>query len=212
MFLTYLEEVVKRTFTPASRLTDGLQIAVASAIPAAATFAGIDVPDSVEVSALAYIGLVALALFVIRLIWAPYAMWKAQNGEIGELKLELSKPERIEAEVMARRRAQKRIKLAAFLRQSQLFSTSHKSQEALDSLVKSHIKAVKIMAEAGIEPEVQEKIGALLSFMHASLLRERADRGDYTNLMADAVGLVCLHCHGSITAANLLRQWPSGIE
>lgn len=111
MYFLFLWEVVKRAFTPAPRVTDMLQILAASALPATSKFVGLELPQNAGESALAYIGLIALSFIVIRLFWAPYAIWKDQGAEIGGLKLELSLPERLILSNLAKHRAKARVKL-----------------------------------------------------------------------------------------------------
>lgn len=111
MYFLFLWEVLKRAFTPAPRVTDMLQILAASTLPAVSKFVGIRMPQSASNDALAYIGLVALSFVIIRLFWAPYAMWKDQNAEIGALKLDLSKPQRLVMEHLAKHQAKARAKL-----------------------------------------------------------------------------------------------------
>ena len=111
MFFTYLGEVLKRAFTPTAKVTDGLQIAAASALPALASFTDFNFPEGTEDNVLALIGLWAVGLIGIRLIWAPYAMWRDQVCANSTLRFELSKPERLVTEKLAALRAKKLQKL-----------------------------------------------------------------------------------------------------
>ncbi len=111
MYWIWLSEVLKRAFTPTPRVTDMLQILAASALPAAAKFIGLELPQSAGDDALAYIGLVVACFLAIRLAWAPFAIWKDDRREVAQLKLELTKPERLELERMAKLRAKHRLKL-----------------------------------------------------------------------------------------------------
>jgi hypothetical protein len=151
MYFLFLWEVLKRAFTPTPRMTDGLQIAAASALPAAAKFAGFEMAESATDDALAYIGLVALAFFVIRIFWAPYAIWREQGGEIGALKLELTKPERMIMEHLAKHRARARAKLAAALEDYQTLAFYESwSGEGATTSGKLMSKIRRLQAEAGL--------------------------------------------------------------
>jgi hypothetical protein len=110
MYWQYVLAVIRRAFQPTARLTDVLQILAASAAPAVARFFGVAVPTPDET--LAYIGAAVLAFLFLRLFFvAPYQVWREQLGDIGKLKLELSKPERLQLEHMAQLRAKERFEL-----------------------------------------------------------------------------------------------------
>jgi predicted permease len=122
MYFIFLWEVLKRAFSPTARVTDVLQILAASTIPAIGKFAGISLPASANDDALAYIGLIAVSFIIIRLMWAPYSIWREQAGEIGTLKLELSKPERAVVEHLAKHRAEARVELIRRLPEMSAFA------------------------------------------------------------------------------------------
>ena len=105
MFLIYLGEVFKRALTPTPRMTDGLQVIAASAFPAVSKFFGVKMPTDIGNDTLAYIGAATLAFIFIRLFWAPYSIWKEQIAESADLRLELSKPERLLLERLAGQKA-----------------------------------------------------------------------------------------------------------
>lgn len=118
MYGQYIAAVVRRAFHPTARFTDVLQILAASAAPAVAKFLGLPVPSPEDT--LAYIGAAALAFVGLRLFFvAPYQVWRDQVGEIATLKLELSKPERMEIAHISKIRAKARVKLAKAIRRFQ---------------------------------------------------------------------------------------------
>lgn len=206
MFLTYMGEVLKRAFTPTPRLTDGLQIAAASALPAAAQFAGVDLPQSAEGSVLAYIGLVALCLFIIRFFWAPYAMWKEQNAQVASLRLELSKPERIEFERMSKLRAKSKMKLAARLREYYWLSCQRSDAEKASAkmgLVLNDL--IQLMGQADSAISFGRGVALLNDYAFANLLN-----GD-DSARSISHSLICNlldHLHGKITDEALALQLP----
>jgi hypothetical protein len=115
MLWNYIGEVFRRAWSPAPRVTDALQVLAASALPAVGKFAGLNLPQTADSDALAYIGLAALSYIAIRLVWAPYSLWKDQKAEIKELRSDLSKPERLIIERLADHRAEARATLAGKL-------------------------------------------------------------------------------------------------
>ena len=91
MYLRFLALVFSRAFQPTTRITDGLQIIAASALPAAALVFGVRMPAEIGAQALAYIGLATVAFVAIRLLWAPYALWKEQIEIADKLRYELGR-------------------------------------------------------------------------------------------------------------------------
>ena len=208
MFLVYLGEVVKRAFSPAARLTDGLQIAVASALPAAARFAGVEMGPSTQNDALAYIGLVAVSLIVIRVLWAPYDMWREQSGLVADLKLELTKPERLITEHMAKRKAKNRIKILEHLRQVHDLGYNYATDASFLGY-KSFNDACHLVPLSGLDQRIR---GVIVTFLKACEFRfENKLPGNWTT------DLQCLieignYVDGRTTIEELLDYWPQKTE
>jgi hypothetical protein len=151
MFWLYLGEVIKRALLPTPRVTDGLQVLAASAFPAVGKFVGIKMPTDIGNDTLAYIGAATLAFIFIRLVWAPYAIWKDQNTDMAGLRLELSKPERLLFEKLVKHRARARIKLAAELEDFQTISFSNDwSKFAETKTAQEMVKIRRLQAESGL--------------------------------------------------------------
>jgi hypothetical protein len=74
--------------------TDGMQIVAASLVPLLAPYLGIKNPSQANSEVLAYIGMAVLALILIRLLCAPYYIWKEDQATIDRLVAELEAPER----------------------------------------------------------------------------------------------------------------------
>lgn len=213
MYLVYLGEVLKRAFTPAPRLTDGLQVAAASALPAAASFAGADLPTSAQGDALAYIGLVVVSYFVIRLFWAPYAMWKEQSAEICVLKLELTKPERLVLEHLSKHRARAIIKLQKELSNlhARTFATDPWEDAKGRISIKLHSFRARI-SQAGFPEEVFIKIARFMYFCG-----ENRPKGEGSRLIAGlderAFLEQCVRVfNGQVRPESLELQLPQGTE
>ncbi len=208
MFLVYLGEVAKRAFTPTSRLTDGLQVAAASALPAATRLAGLDIAPSVEVDALAYIGLVALSFIVIRFFWAPYDMWKDQAGRIAELNLELSKPERLIVEHLAKKKAENRLLIIEHLRQ--LYDSGYDYRRSKNFSGYTFFNdACHLLLISGLDEDLRASIIALLK---ASEFRFHNKLGGEWSTDIRCLNDIATYIDGRITIEDLLRRWPQDIE
>ncbi|MCW2370969.1 hypothetical protein [Sphingobium sp. B11D3D] len=118
----YLGQVLSFALRRSTIRTDVMQILAASVLPGLGVVAGIEMPETTGQIALAYIGLATVALIILRLISAPYFIWKEQVSTVAALQLELSKPERLIFEKLARHRAKARIKLAAQIEDFQTMS------------------------------------------------------------------------------------------
>ncbi|HEY0595374.1 hypothetical protein, partial [Sphingopyxis sp.] len=108
MIWQYMGAVLAKAFSPAMRVTDALQAIIASALPAVGLGLGWSVTDDANATALAYVGAVVLALIGIRLLWAPYSLWKEQSVSIEALKGEIARPERMVIEHLAKYHARDR--------------------------------------------------------------------------------------------------------
>ena len=210
MYFTYIWEVLKRAFTPTSRVTDMLQILAASALPAASKFAGVQLPQDANNSALAYIGLIAATYVAIRLFWAPYSIWKDQSAQLGSLKYELSRPEQLERRMMAKKRAKARMALAQTMREFQLISfqgDNARSDDLNTKMVKLHSQLPDSLA-----------LTKAISLLHDLCLK--ADDHEYNSMEWEKVQnkaiLVTLaaqsYLNGMITAEQLALQLPQDIE
>lgn len=157
MYWIFLKEVFKRAFHPAPRVTDGLQILAASALPALAKFFGVRFSHSVNNDALAYIGAVAVLFIVIRLFWAPYSLWKTTVEENSAMKLELKKPERMVSERLARQKAKALVKVVEGLNvlQFESFSTAATKKTRIN---KELIKVVNNATISGLPFEYRQFI------------------------------------------------------
>lgn len=206
MFLVYLGEVLKRTFTPTSRLTDGLQIAAASALPALANFAGYDLPPSAEGSVLAYIGLAAIALLGIRLVWAPYSLWKEQMGEAAGLRLELSKPERMVWEHLARLRAQRRLQVTRLV--DEMYTCGFEGDGSKARFYKASNNCKRVAQEAGLPSDFTYAIVAL-RMLSQKRMEKKMEEGNMDDL--NHVDMIYDYLNNRITIEVLKHQSTSYI-
>jgi hypothetical protein len=209
MYGQYIATVTRRAFQPTARITDVMQILAASAAPAVAKFLGFPVPTPEDT--LAYIGAAAIAFVALRLFFvAPYQVWRTQAGEIGTLKLELSKPEQIEMRRMARMRARARVKMA------QMLGSLHLEFQLGRVDGKKSLRATKETVRLLARIDGGPAFGYGTSLLHASLLRasdledEEAMR-DAVNALSGLVRDLQAFLHGRITAEALALRLHQGI-
>ena len=183
-----------------------LQILAASTLPALGKFSGINLPASANSDALAYIGLIAVSYIAIRLLWAPYAIWKSDKADIGELKLELTRPERLVLEHLAKLRAKARNKLAKQLYQMHLVVFS-KDEDALDQLAKHYILVYQLAHEAGLPQHFHEQLKIFDELCELRLVGKISEREDFNALDALQRSLT-----GEITIESLALRLPQGTE
>lgn len=212
MFWLYIGEVLKRAFAPTVRVTDGMQIAAASALPAIGKFSGVRMPETIDNDALSYIGAATLAFVIIRLLWAPYAIWKDQVADANELRLALSKPEKLLAEKLVKHRAKARIKLASELEDFQTFAFSEvwEGYAAQESAMLMN-KIRRLQAEAGLSDTFDDARRYLMKVVKS----EGSVNNDQLSIERESVRVLKLlqrHLVGEISAETLSSQLGQGIE
>lgn len=162
MLTAYIKELLKRALAPTPAIADILPALVAFGLTAYAKTEGITVSDSVTVSILAYLGAFVVLTMVLRLfISAPYAMWRDQVGQVGTLRLELSRPEHIEQRRMARARAKNRVKLAALIREYHWFSFYADKATYDSGLAKLYGRLLMAQGKAGVGDAYDRAFSAL---------------------------------------------------
>ncbi|GAB5481258.1 MAG: hypothetical protein Pars92KO_10150 [Parasphingorhabdus sp.] len=211
MIWTYLGDIGKKALTPAVRVTDGLQIAVASALPAVAKFLGIKLPETIGTDALSYIGAVAVAFLTIRFFWAPYALWKEQVIDNKSLKLELSKPETLVMVHMAKERAKKRVKIASLV--SQMLIKSHGSvdsaQEQMNSL---SMKIFGLAGQSGFPLEFSQFVARSADYLvERNSASNSNDNDSNDNDTVEVINSLIEFTNGEITLDELRGRLPSKI-
>src|SRR5262249_54692286 len=110
--MTYLGLVLQRALERSFRLTDQLSVYAAVLVPAALALWGPAMPEALGGYAAVAIVTLVSCLAVLRLLSAPYAVWREQAKEIDDLRKELAKPEQIERHRLAEHLADVRAKLS----------------------------------------------------------------------------------------------------
>ena len=190
---------------PTSRVTDSLQVVAASALPAIANFAGVELSSSAEGNVFAYIGLAALSLFGIRFLWAPYSIWKAQTETIGELERELANPERMVLERLAKYRAKDIMKLVEIAHDISM--STYRDDDERDLLISNQFnKAHRLSSRIGLP----DKFVTCLSRFSAVCRKGRENKKDWPHL--DARDHIISFLQKKITIEQLLDQLPEIAE
>lgn len=203
MIWVYLEQVSRRALSPAVRVTDGLQIASASALPAVGKFLGLKMPYSIGTDALSYIGAAAMAFIAIRFLWAPYALWKDQIIETGKLRLELSKPEQMIQKHMAKQRAKARLKLIKKIHRWQ--SLYYKPESEINSLrVDAMGNSILTMCDEAGLPRLFAEVLYRLADECAAAYRGEKEHSIEFDIIAD----IQRYLNGDITIETLENLWP----
>ncbi|MBE1525704.1 hypothetical protein GGC65_000160 [Sphingopyxis sp. OAS728] len=152
MFAEYAKSVLSRAISPAMRFTDGLQLAVAVAVPAFARFSGVSVGEAANDTALAYVGAALVSLIAIRLLWAPYELWKEQSIRIVELQGELARPTHMVRQLLAKNQSEHRAAAIGRIHEMALASTA--TEEAREERVADpFVQAQGHIAQAGLPIE-----------------------------------------------------------
>lgn len=214
MYWEYLKAVIRRALQPTARVTDVLQILAASAAPAIARFFGVAVPTPDET--LAYIGAVVVAFIILRIFFAaPYQVWREQAGEIGTLKLELTKPERIEQTRLAQIRADARADIAECI--SAIHTTAMLGMTNPVSAQKKIATLIDRAAALSGRANCCRTFDDALVHFSILALRKAARQGPedsstegYTKL-EDLGNPLLAYIHRDLTAEGLWRQLPADI-
>lgn len=209
MYWEYLKAVLARALQPTVRVTDGLQILAASASPAVGKLLGIKMPETTGNDIFAYIGAAALVFIVIRLFWAPYAIWKDQISTNAELRLELSKPERLVIEALARRRAKARVKLVQNITDvmHHSFFFNDKNFKSKD-LAKYYKKGLALCGQSGLGDNSIRIYTRLMNYSHAIL----CEKNEHREALRDLGYNFSNYVNGAVTYEVLLLQLPPKLE
>lgn len=152
MLAEYTKSVLSRAISPAMRFTDGLQLAVAVAVPAFAKFSGVSVGAAANETAFAYVGAALVSLIVIRLLWAPYALWKDQSSRIEDLQEQLARPAHMVRQLLAKSQSEHRAGAIGRIHEMALASTAAEAQRE-ERVADPFVQAQGHLAQAGLPIE-----------------------------------------------------------
>jgi hypothetical protein len=210
MLWQYIGLILSFSLRRSTIRTDIMQILAASALPAAAKFAGLKMPETASNDILAYIGLATIAFIVLRLLCAPYFIWREQVGNIGELRAELSRPERLVLAKLAKHRARARAKLTARLEEYQTLGFAAEWGDWSENQFSSQMTKIRSLeAEAGLSDAFKEGRRRLM----VALLNEGKTPNSELPYARESQRILLLlqrYLIGDITAEALALQLPLG--
>lgn len=206
MYWQYLGAVLARALQPTVRITDGLQILAASFVALIVRISGVKMTDDLATNILAYVGMATSAFIVIRLFWAPYALWKDDRSEISGLKLELTKPEQMIMERLARHRAKARAKLAAELEDLQTYAFAKEwSDFAINGTSERMTTIRRLQAQAGLSESFASGVAWLLTYVRAEAEAPNSASNDERKSVRTLKALQ-RHLVGDLTVEDLASQ------
>jgi hypothetical protein len=205
MHESYPVTVLRFALSGSVLLTDKLSVVAGIVVPALFYVSGKPMPDWAVGYVASSLVIIVLATAGLRLLFAPYFVWKDQRAEIAELRRQLDSPNRIEREKLAEIMAQERKKVVDEVHRTKRFvvfenwtdeqikNVFHGSEESVDLFLNDktfrelwdafHAGVVEFAAE-------RRKIGrATRDGLPAQLARMKAD-GDRRRLDAAAEAVI----------------------
>jgi hypothetical protein len=211
----YLARVIAFTLRGSVRQADSWQIvAGGTALPSIALgiiygLLGRRMPTIEQAEWASYFGYGLITWLALRFFVAPFFIWKELYAETTELRLELTKPERMVMEHLAKHRAKARAKLASALEAFQSLSFCEEWNETAErSWVMQGSKIDRLKAEAGVSRSFNKGCDLLLT-----ILQEEASKPNNqqpgVRKSEKLVALLQRHLMGEITAEDLALQLPT---
>lgn len=211
----YLGRVLAFTFRGSVKQTDSWQIiAGGTAIPSIALgiiygLIGREMPSITPAQWAELFGYGLASWLAIRFLIAPFFIWRDQYQESAKLRLELSKPERIELERMSRLRAKQRIKLAMLVR---LYYDNVADRDDVEIYLKRSIKLIrritKQMGRSGMSYEAQRAVSVMFSLAP----HRKTCAPELQKKFTEVAALIHLYLHGKASDAALMAILPSTNE
>lgn len=192
MLLRYIGLIFGFAFRRTTIAVDGLQILAASGLPAAAKFAGIKMPETASNDILAYIGLVAIAFVIIRLLCAPFFIWKDDQGTITQLRNQIERPKSLEMEKLAEIRAEKRLELAVQVREMHTqFLLPHVPPASPEQFNQIHETIVRLNAQLNLPKNIRATMAEINQFgrRRAVLFQQLSDK-EFANASLYVIGVI----------------------
>ena len=206
MLWQYLGQIFAFAFRRTTPAIDGLQVVAASAIPAFAKLMGVKMASDTANDALAYIGFAAIAFIILRLLSAPYFIWREQTSDVACLKHELNRPERLEQELLMRKRAKFRIRLSAHIYEFYMQASSKPYTGDFGSM---SLHGIKLVGQASTSVSLQKGYSRLIDY---SIDAVKNGNEEARPIMAQLVNDLNKFLHHEITAEDLALRLPPGIE
>jgi|TARA_A100001518_G_C1223156_1_gene68762 hypothetical protein len=201
------------------RQTDSWQIiAGGTALPSIALgviygLVGWDTPTVEADQWATYFGYGLATWLAIRLVVAPFFIWKEQYEETAELRLELSKPERLVLEHLAKHRAKARAKLASLVEDLQTCAYAQQFEGFASSRsAELSAKIRGLEAESGVADAFCEGRKMLMAAISTEADIPNAELAKMTLASPKITKLLQRYLVADITAESLALQLPKSIE
>lgn len=206
MLWNYLGRVFAFAFRRTTPAIDGLQVVAASALPAIARISGAHFAANASTDALAYIGFAAIAFVLLRLLSAPYFIWRDQSQEIAQLKHDLNLPERRERALLTKKRVKYRLKLASHIHEYYMHAHSSGKDDTVSVLGAT---GMKLVAKCGTSNALRTGYSRLVDY--SQIIRgDRAD--DVVKILANLVNDLNSFLHQEIDEDALNKRLPSEVS
>jgi hypothetical protein len=171
---------------------------------------GYRMAPSITNDVLAYIGAVGIVFVFLRLLSAPYFIWREQVGEIGSLKLELTRPERLELEHLSKIRAKARAQMASIMRKMHWYAFGKDAENANEIVSACYEQIIDLSASAGCSHGFEIAVGRLYDLITECC--EQGDNEDRSDKLFDLDEMLTDYLHGRITGEALALRLPKDIE
>ncbi len=208
MFGQWIGAILQRIFVPAKAMGEVLQLVTALAIAGASTFFGATISEDSGARVLAYGGVAIGALLIIRLIWAPYTLWRDQARDIVLLRGRLNAPEHLIKKHMAIHQAEKRIEVLAIL-QSIISATTVVPDERKAKLGQVFSESLPTIAQAGLPLDFIHYVNISCQYFAEYEVGEPAHLKSNPVLICDSLAQYVV---GAISLDQLAQRMPKVIS
>lgn len=213
MLWRYIGLVLSFAFRRTTNAIDGAQVIIASLIPAVAVVTRVHTPPDIGNILLAYIGLAAISLLLVRLVSAPFFIWRENQADLDRLREELLKPNRIELKSLAKKRARVRLQIAkqvGKIRWEMAFLASTTDPDALEEKGKLLDTLFnRAMELVGLLP-TSEILKSAVQRLHQGF--EIIRKGDQTDEIVKNCNRICIllikFLHGEVSAGEVSARLP----
>lgn len=180
--ITYLGLIVSRAFAGAVLFTDKLAILAGVLTPAFFQASGEAMPEWVA-------GYIAWAIIItvaggilLRLLTAPYFIWREQNSRIAKLEHELASPERQMKEKITDYLADCRLDFVNEIFRVQEMALSTSTKDPTDLLAfQTNERIQRLLKELAFDEELMARWGALSDEI-SSVIHDRPDPANFTSI------------------------------
>lgn len=210
----YIGKVLSFTLRGSVKQADSWQILIGgTALPSIIIgvffqIVGLNVPTFDAAQFPTYLGYGFLVWLCIRLLIAPFFIWREQFEESVELRLELSKPERIVLERLAKHRAKALSKLCGRIHKISLLTFIEDGSKRSVKIQKQGIKAMNLAGVSGLPREFNQVIIRYSEVCESFKDSEQLTADQWSDFHENIIDCI----NGKMTLESLLLQLPPSIE